>query len=142
VVPCGMSCLNLYMETIRILTLKSSLLCTSSSPLFPRTAIANVGGRIQISLHHGDTKAAQLRVEEWLAAVPPPYPFPSENVTSLLNGHKKIKDHYSTILELYILSVLPRNEEWEFAREFIGTNEYLSDVKKRVPLPSLVMLGV
>jgi hypothetical protein len=117
-----------------ILTLKSSLLC---SPLTSYPSItSNVEGRIQISLHRGDTKVAQLRVEEWLAAVPPPYPFPSENVSRLINGHenghRRTKDHYSTVLELYILSLLPRNGEWEFAREFIATNENLSDVKKRV----------
>jgi hypothetical protein len=117
------------------LTLKSSLLCTSNDR-FARQSLLTLG-RIQISLHHGDTKVAQLRVEEWLAAVPPPYPFPSDNVSRVINGHenghRKTKDHYSTILELYILSLLPRNGEWEFAREFIATNEYLSDVKKRVP---------
>jgi len=40
--------------------------------------------------------------------------------------------HYGKVLELYVLSLLPRNEEWEFAKDFIETNEYLSDVKKTV----------
>ena len=81
-------------------------------------------------------------MEEWLAAVPPPYPFASEGVSRLINGHEnghgKTNDHYSTILELYVLSLLPRNGEWEFAQEFIATNEYLSDVKKRVPFLAII----
>ena len=80
---------------------------------------------------------AQLKVEEWLAAVPPPYPIRSTfNIESLTNGETNGnipgKDFYGKVLELYILSLLPRNEEWEFANTFIGMNEYLSDSKKRV----------
>jgi len=52
------------------------------------------------------------------------------------NGTKMKNDHYGKVLELYVLSLLPPHEEWEFAKDFIDTNEYLSDVKKRVsPLP-------
>src|SRR5271169_1537732 len=86
--------------------------------------------RIQISLHHGDTKIAQLKVEEWLAAVPPPYPYQSSaDINGLVNGESngvKQKDYYGMVLELYCLALLPRNEEWEFANTFIEMNEYLS----------------
>ena len=92
--------------------------------------------RIQVSLHHGDTKLAQLRVEEWLAAVPPPFPVRSTELNGLTNGEvngtSKQKDYYGKVLELYCLSLLPKNEEWEFAKTFIDMNEYLSDTKKRV----------
>ena len=53
--------------------------------------------RIQISLHHGDTKVAQLKVEEWLAAVPPPYPYQySDGIDGFVNGESngvKQKDY-------------------------------------------------
>lgn len=95
--------------------------------------------RIQVSLHHGDAKIAQLKVEEWLAALPPPYPMQSTSDMDSLtngetNGNVKGKDFYGKVLELYILSLLPRNEEWEFANTFIGMNEYLSDSKKKVSI--------
>jgi hypothetical protein len=94
--------------------------------------------RIQISLHHGDTKIAQLKVEEWLAAVPPPYPYQSSAVIDGLvndesNGVKQ-KDYYGKVLELYCLALLPRNEEWDFANTFIEMNEYLSDARKKVSI--------
>lgn len=88
--------------------------------------------RIQISLHHGDTKVAQLKVEEWLAAVPPPYPYQSTTEISELTNGVKQRNYYSKVLELYCLSLLPRNEEWEFANTFIDMNEYLSDARKKV----------
>ena len=80
---------------------------------------------------------AQLKVEEWLAAVPPPFPLHSTELNGLMNGGavngtSKQKDFYGKVLELYCLSLLPRNEEWEFAKTFIDMNEYLSDYKKRV----------
>lgn len=94
--------------------------------------------RIQVSLHHGDTKVSQLKVEEWLAAVPPPFPLHSSELVGLTNGEvngtSKQKDFYGKVLELYCLSLLPRNEEWEFAKTFIYMNEYLSEHKKSVEL--------
>jgi hypothetical protein len=78
-----------------------------------------------------------LKVEEWLAAVPPPFPYQSTNdfngsMNGESNGLPRYRDYYGKILELYCLSLLPRNDEWEFANTFIGMNEYLSDPKKRV----------
>lgn len=41
------------------------------------------------------------------------------------------------LLELYTLHVLPRNEEWEYAREFIGMSEVLDDERKEAFLLAL-----
>lgn len=41
------------------------------------------------------------------------------------------------ILELFTLHVLPRNEEWDYAREFINLNEVLDEEKKEVFLQTL-----
>jgi hypothetical protein len=77
-----------------------------------------------------------LKVEEWLAAVPPPYPYQSTTeIRGLTNGESngvKQRNYYGKVLELYCLSLLPRNEEWEFANTFIDMNEYLSDARKKV----------
>jgi len=94
-------------------------------------------GRIQVSLHHGDTKLGQLKVEEWLAAVPAPFPYESaENLNgvtgAVTNGTGKVKDFYGKVLELYCLSLLPRNEEWDYANSFIDMNDFLSEAKKKV----------
>jgi len=92
-------------------------------------------------LHHGDTKVAQLKVEEWLAAVPPPYPYESVgDINGVTNGTSKSKNFYGKVVELYCLVLLPRNEEWDFAVTFIEMNEYLSDSKKKVNSPSQIRL--
>lgn len=93
--------------------------------------------RIQLSLHHGDTKIAQLRIEEWLAAVPPPFPCQSTvvDMNGLTNGESngvRHKDYYGKVLEFYCLILLPRNEEWEFANTFLEMNDYLSESRKNV----------
>ena len=41
------------------------------------------------------------------------------------------------ILELYTLHVLPRNEEWDYAREFISMSEILDDDRKEAFLLAL-----
>jgi flagellar biosynthesis GTPase FlhF len=41
------------------------------------------------------------------------------------------------LLELYTLHVLPRNDEWEYAREFIGMSEVLDDERKEAFLLAL-----
>jgi hypothetical protein len=91
--------------------------------------------RVQLSLHHGNTKIAQLRVEEWIAVAPPPFPYQTD-VNGVKdgdsNGATKPKDYYDKIVESYCLFLLPRNEEWDFAIIFIGKNEYLSESRKKV----------
>ncbi|KAI9864091.1 MAG: hypothetical protein M1813_003408 [Trichoglossum hirsutum] len=44
------------------------------------------------------------------------------------------------ILELYALHVLPRNEEWDYAREFISLSEVLDEEKREAFLQTLQML--
>ncbi|KAI9877115.1 MAG: hypothetical protein M1830_004739 [Pleopsidium flavum] len=46
--------------------------------------------------------------------------------------HSRIK-----ILELYTLHVLPRNGEWEYARDFIGMSEILDEERREVFLQTL-----
>jgi hypothetical protein len=41
------------------------------------------------------------------------------------------------LLELYTLHVLPRNEEWDYAREFISMSEVLDDERKEAFLLAL-----
>ena len=95
--------------------------------------------RIQLALHHGDTKIAQLKVEEWLAAVPPPFLHESTfvDISGLTNGESngvKQRDYYGKVLESYCLALLPQNEEWDFANTFIDTNEYLPEARKKVSI--------
>ena len=44
------------------------------------------------------------------------------------------------ILELYTLHVLPRNEEWQYAKEFISMSEILDDERREVFLQTLQSL--
>ena len=41
------------------------------------------------------------------------------------------------LLELYTLHVLPRNDEWDYAREFISMSEVLDDERKEAFLLAL-----
>ena len=58
------------------------------------------------------------------------------------NGTNTPRDLHSRlkIVELYTLHVLPRNEEWEYAREFIQMNELLDDERKDLFLQTLQSL--
>jgi len=44
------------------------------------------------------------------------------------------------LLELYTLHVLPRNDEWDYAREFINISEILDDERKEAFLAALATL--
>ena len=58
------------------------------------------------------------------------------------NGTNTPRDLHSRlkIVELYALHVLPRNNEWEYAREFIQMNELLDDERKDLFLQTLQSL--
>lgn len=58
------------------------------------------------------------------------------------NGTNTPRDLHSRlkIVELYTLHVLPRNEEWDYAREFIQINELLDDERKDLFLQTLQSL--
>ena len=58
------------------------------------------------------------------------------------NGTNTPRDLHSRlkIVELYTLHVLPRNEEWGYAREFIQMNELLDDERKDLFLQTLQSL--
>ena len=44
------------------------------------------------------------------------------------------------LLELYTLHILPRNDEWDYAREFINMSEVLDDERKEAFLLALQSL--
>jgi hypothetical protein len=58
---------------------------------------------------------------------------------SVQNGTDTPRDLNTRIklLELYTLHVLPRNEEWDYAREFINMSEVLDDERKEAFLLAL-----
>lgn len=60
-------------------------------------------------------------------------------VQSKVNGTSTPRDLNSRlkILEIYALHVLPRNSEWDYAREFIGINELLDEEKREAFLQAL-----
>ena len=64
---------------------------------------------------------------------------PSNQAGPLANGAETPKDLTShlMILELFTLHILPRNEEWEYARSFISMSDMLDDERRDAFLQSL-----
>jgi len=77
---------------------------------------------------------------------------PSFDITSHLSSAPQLQRRHSNtpgtstprdlqtrlkLLELYTLHVLPRNEEWDYAREFIMMSEVLDDERKEAFLQAL-----
>lgn len=91
----------------------------------------------------------QQRLETYLSASAQPTFDITAHMNSPLYSQKRpgIRSHGTNtprdlnsrlkLLELYTLHVLPRNDEWEYAREFIGMSEVLDDERKEAFLLAL-----
>ncbi|KAI9723545.1 MAG: hypothetical protein M1828_004141 [Chrysothrix sp. TS-e1954] len=97
--------------------------------------------------HAPSQRVTQQKLEAYLAAVQNPLLDVSGHMarSGKTNGHAH-QNGTSTprdlssrlkILEIYTLHVLPRNEEWEYAREFINMSEILDEERKEAFLHAL-----
>ncbi|KAF2434577.1 hypothetical protein EJ08DRAFT_605971 [Tothia fuscella] len=113
----------------------------------------NVDGDVVINLatllltHSPSQKLNQNRLETYLSAIS----HPSFDITSALTTPRLRRTHSAAsgtntprdlhtnlkLLELYTLHVLPRNQEWDYAREFIMMSEVLDDERKEGFLQAL-----
>ncbi|KAF1990950.1 hypothetical protein K402DRAFT_409850 [Aulographum hederae CBS 113979] len=96
--------------------------------------------------HSPNQKLNQSRLETYLSATAnPSFDIASHMEASLTrrhsnnNGTSTPRDLQTRLklLELYTLHVLPRNEEWEYSREFIMMSEILDDERKEAFLQAL-----
>lgn len=81
-------------------------------------------------LKHSNSQALnQQRLETYLASASQPS---YENGSNGANGTETLRDLDTRIriLELFTLHVLPRNNDWGYAREFIKLSDILDDEKK------------
>jgi DNA polymerase III alpha subunit (gram-positive type) len=97
--------------------------------------------------HSPSQKLNQARLEAYLSAIANP----SFDITSHLQSPPRLRRATSSpgtntprdlhtnlkLLELYTLHVLPRNGEWDYAREFIMMSEVLDDERKEAFLQAL-----
>jgi hypothetical protein len=97
--------------------------------------------------HSPSQKLNQTRLETYLSSVA----HPTFDITSHLSSPTRYRRTSTTpgtntprdlqtslkLLELYTLHVLPRNGEWEYAREFIMMSEVLDDERKEAFLQAL-----
>lgn len=97
--------------------------------------------------HSPSQRLNQARLETYLAATA----HPTFDIASHLSSPsymQRRKSHTGTdtprdlntrikLLELYTLHVLPRNDEWNYAREFISMSEVLDDERKEAFLLAL-----
>lgn len=101
--------------------------------------------------HSPSQRLNQQKLETYLSATAQPTFDISSHMSSpsyLQRRHSQRSNHNGTdtprdlekrikLLELYTLHVLPRNEEWDYAREFITMSEVLDDERKEAFLLAL-----
>ncbi|KAF2477351.1 uncharacterized protein BDR25DRAFT_249255 [Lindgomyces ingoldianus] len=92
--------------------------------------------------HSPSQRLNQQRLETYLSASARPTFDVSSHMQSPTYLHRRPSQHNNgtstprdlntrlKLLELYTLHVLPRNEEWDYAREFISMSEILDDERK------------
>ncbi|KAF2751281.1 hypothetical protein M011DRAFT_464009 [Sporormia fimetaria CBS 119925] len=115
----------------------------------------DVDGEVVVNLatllltHSPSQRLTQQRLETYLSASAHPTFDISSHMTSpsyLQRRHSQHNNGTSTprdlntrlkLLELYTLHVLPRNDEWDYAREFISVSEVLDDERKEAFLLAL-----
>lgn len=88
-------------------------------------------------------KITQQRLETYLSTLGAMSLEPSSNGNSdrvIGSGSIKELNTRLKILEIFALHVLPRNEEWEYAREFVKLNEFLDEERKDCLLQTMKAL--
>lgn len=99
--------------------------------------------------HAPSQKLTQTRLETYLSASSSPaldvsshMKRPKSAASSSQNGTSTPRDLNSRlkILEIYILHVLPYNDEWDYARDFVNMSEVLDDEKREAFLQALQSL--
>ncbi|KAH2222593.1 hypothetical protein KXV31_009369 [Aspergillus fumigatus] len=100
-------------------------------------------------LHHSASQALnQQRLETYLSSYGQPSLDIAEHLRNSPPHHSHSRPNGGTdtpkdlaarvkIIELFTLHVLPRNEEWDYAREFINMSEVLDEERKDVFLQTL-----
>ncbi|EGD97501.1 peroxin-26 [Trichophyton tonsurans CBS 112818] len=100
--------------------------------------------------HSASQKLNQERLETYLSSYGQPGLDVSAHMQHLSSGKRKQRMASAAgtdtpkdlavrvkLLEMFTLHVLPRNEEWEYAREFINLSEALDDDKKEAFIQTL-----
>ncbi|KAI9930469.1 hypothetical protein MW887_011223 [Aspergillus wentii] len=100
-------------------------------------------------LNHSPSQALnQQRLETYLSSYGQPNLDIAEHLQNSPSGTRRARPNGGTdtpkdlaarvrIIELFTLHVLPRNEEWEYAQEFINLSEVLDEERKDVFLQTL-----
>lgn len=125
-----------------------SITCERS--FFPSISTpANAGSATLILNHSSSQSLNQQRLETYLSS----YGQPNLDLTDRLNASANAQQRHISqpsgtdtpkdlaarvrIIELFTLHVLPRNEEWEYAQEFINLSEVLDEERKELFLQTL-----
>jgi hypothetical protein len=125
---------------------KLSIICTPSNPE-PEGSLLTSRSATLLLGQGSSQKLNQSRLETYLSASS----YPNLDISSHLiksssrrldyrtNGTDTPKELSSRlkILELFTLHVLPRNEEWDYARSFINNSDILDDERREAFLQTL-----
>jgi hypothetical protein len=128
---------------------RSSLTCRSTG-IPGQGSLLTVTPRATLLLTHSPSQRLnQQRLETYLSASAHPTFDVSSHMQSPSYLQRQPSQHNNgtstprdlntrlKLLELYTLHVLPRNEEWDYAREFISMSEILDDERKEAFLLAL-----
>jgi hypothetical protein len=108
-----------------------------------------MSNRATLLLNHSASQALnQQRLETYLSSYGQPNLDIAEHLRNSPSHHSHSRPNGGTdtpkdlaarvkIIELFTLHVLPRNEEWDYAREFINMSEVLDEERKDVFLQTL-----
>jgi hypothetical protein len=128
---------------------KSSLTCRSMATPFQGRPLTVTPRATLLLTHSPSQRLNQQRLETYLSASAQPAFDISAHMQSSSYLQRRPSQHNNgtstprdlntrlKLLELYTLHVLPRNEEWDYAREFISMSEVLDDERKEAFLLAL-----
>jgi len=129
-------------------TLSSTCEHESGPPSSPPPSALTPNSATLLLTHSPSQRLNQQKLETYLAATAHPTLDVAEHMSSAAyqqrrqtHGHAPRASHNGTdtprdlekrikLLELYTLHVLPRNDEWDYARDFISMSELLDEERK------------
>nr|CAG8617368.1 3481_t:CDS:2 [Entrophospora candida] len=79
-------------------------------------------------------KIARMIIEQWLISIPDtltqkPIQMPINETTENHNAVEDLKN-YEQIIEIYILNVLPKLNDWDYAKSFLNDNDIINKDRK------------
>jgi hypothetical protein len=128
---------------ITTLYARSLALFTPLSGIVPKPTAAYLPSQVLITLVYASLRidspdAGRTIIEDWLSRRDNSLP----TVEPSVSAEETNKNGYEKVLELYCLQILPKLEQWDYAREFLEYEGELSHASREVRLLLYVRLVI